>query len=125
VPFWNLRVVPPAPPAPPVVDPVLTAFATLRDEMEIPADFPPAVVDEAAEAARRPRAPGRDDLRQVPFVTIDPPGSMDLDQAVHLERSAGGYLVRYAIADLAEFVTPGGALDAEVNERGMTLYGPD
>ena len=125
MPFWNLRVVPPAPPAPPVVDPVLTAFATLRDEMEIPADFPPAVVDEAAEAARRPRAPGRDDLRQVPFVTIDPPGSMDLDQAVHLERSAGGYLVRYAIADLAEFVTPGGALDAEVNERGMTLYGPD
>ncbi|RXR25888.1 RNB domain-containing ribonuclease [Oerskovia turbata] len=93
--------------------------------MEIPAEFPRPVLEEAAAAAQRDVTAGRADLRDVPFVTIDPPGSMDLDQALHLERRPGGYLVRYAIADLAAFVTPGGALDAEVHERGMTLYGPD
>src|SRR5262245_33359429 len=50
---------------------------------------------------------------------------MDLDQAVHVASSGDGYIVRYAIADLAAFVTPGTALDLEVNRRGMTVYGPD
>ncbi|QDW62185.1 RNB domain-containing ribonuclease [Oerskovia sp. KBS0722] len=125
MPSRNLRVAPPTATVQPAVDPVLTALATLRAEMEIPAEFPQQVLDEAAGAARGDVSAGREDLRDVPFVTIDPPGSMDLDQAVHLERLPGGYLVRYAIADLAAFVTPGGALDAEVNARGMTLYGPD
>ncbi|MEV7963683.1 RNB domain-containing ribonuclease [Oerskovia paurometabola] len=125
MPSRNLRVAPPTATVLPAVDPVLSALAALRAEMEIPAEFPRPALDEAAEAARRDVTDGRADQRDVPFVTIDPPGSMDLDQAVHLERRPGGYLVRYAIADLAVFVTPGGALDAEVNERGMTLYGPD
>ncbi|GAA3223926.1 RNB domain-containing ribonuclease [Oerskovia jenensis] len=125
MPSRNLRVAPATAPVLPAVDPVLSALASLRAEMEIPAEFPRPVLDEASEAARRDVSGGRRDLRDVPFVTIDPPGSMDLDQAVHLERAPGGYLVRYAIADLAPFVTPGGPLDAEVNERGMTLYGPD
>jgi exoribonuclease R len=125
VPTRNLRVAPPTVTARPAVDPVLTALAALRAEMEIPAEFPPPVLDEAAQAARRDVSTGRADLRAVPFVTIDPPGSMDLDQAVHLQRAGGAYLVRYAIADLAPFVLPGGALDTEVNKRGMTLYGPD
>ncbi|MBE7701161.1 RNB domain-containing ribonuclease [Oerskovia sp. Sa1BUA8] len=125
MPTRNLRVAPTVAPVAPAIDPVLAALTALRDEMEIPAEFPRPVLEEAAEAARRDVTDGREDLRDLPFVTIDPPGSMDLDQAVHLERTAGGYLVRYAIADLAEFVAPGGALDTEVNERGMTLYGPD
>ncbi len=61
----------------------------------------------------------------VGFVTIDPPGSMDLDQAVHIERTPDGYLVRYAIADVAHFVAPGSAIDREAGTRGMTLYAPD
>ena len=44
---------------------------------------------------------------------------------MHLERTSGGYRVRYAIADVAAFVTPGGAMDAEAHARGETLYAPD
>jgi exoribonuclease R len=61
----------------------------------------------------------------VPFVTIDPAGSRDLDQAMHLSRRDGGYRVRYAIADVASFVRPGGALEAETWVRGQTIYLPD
>ncbi|MHA7135394.1 RNB domain-containing ribonuclease [Oerskovia turbata] len=125
MPTRNLRVTTPASTARPAVDPVLAALSALRAEMEVPVGFPQPVLDEAEHAAGLDVSGGRTDLRGIAFVTIDPPGSMDLDQAVHLERAGDGYLVRYAIADLAPFVTPGGALDAEVNSRGMTLYGPD
>ncbi|MDF2848246.1 MAG: ribonuclease, partial [Oerskovia sp.] len=77
MPIRNLHVAPVAP-ALPTVDPVLTALAVLRAEMEIPAEFPPGVVEEASAAAQVGVSAGREDLRDVPFVTIDPPGSMDL-----------------------------------------------
>ena len=105
----------------------------IREQMDVPGPHPPEVAAEAAAQAARVLATldssvGREriDAREVPFVTIDPPGSRDLDQAVHLERRpGGGYRVRYAIADVAAFVTPGSALDAEVWERGVTFYLPD
>jgi exoribonuclease R len=50
---------------------------------------------------------------------------MDLDQALHVERRGSGYRVRYAPADVASFVVPGSALDAEAHRRGETLYAPD
>ena len=57
---------------------------------------------------------------------IDPPASLDLDQALHLERLAGGgFRIRYAIADVAAFVTPGSPVDAEAHRRGETAYSPD
>ena len=90
----------------------------------MPGDFPVEVRDEAAGAAGRVATP-ETDLTDVPFVTIDPPDSMDLDQAMHLSRDGEGYLVRYAIADVAAFVEPGGAIDAEAHRRGVTFYGPD
>ncbi len=96
------------------------ALAELRAEFEVP--FPPAALEEA-ENAFAPEA-GLD-LRDVPFVTLDPEGSRDLDQAFHLERAGGGYIVRYAIADVPGFVTPDGALDAAARERGQTLYAAD
>ena len=65
------------------------------------------------------------DVTELPFLTIDPPGSMDLDQAMHLERRGAGFRVRYAIADVAAFVRPGGAIDAEAHRRVETLYSPD
>lgn len=64
------------------------------------------------------------DARDVELLTIDPPGSMDLDQAVHIERDGEGFRVRYAIADVARAVAPGGPLDRETRERGTTVYGP-
>ena len=66
-----------------------------------------------------------EDATDVPFVTIDPVGSRDLDQAFHFERHGQGYLVRYAIADVSAFVRPGSALEAEAESRGQTLYAPD
>ncbi len=104
---------------------VRTALAALRAELGLPAMFPPAVQEDAAASARRDITRDRQDRRDIDFVTIDPPGSMDLDQAVHVASSGDGYIVRYAIADLAAFVTPGSALDLEVNRRGMTVYGPE
>jgi exoribonuclease R len=106
-------------------DELLSAFAEIRAELEIPESFPPEVLDEAAASAADPRLPDVD-LTDVPFVTIDPPGSMDLDQALHLEsRSGGGFRLRYAIADVAAFVRPGGAVDAEAHRRVETAYSPD
>ena len=78
------------------------AFAAIRAELEVPADFPAEVLAAAVEAAGRDAYPDeREDLRAVDFLTIDPPGSMDLDQALHLSRRDGGYRLRYAIADVA------------------------
>ncbi|MGM0386460.1 MAG: RNB domain-containing ribonuclease, partial [Actinomycetota bacterium] len=76
-----------------------------------------------AEAPARRPVPG-EDRTGIPFVTIDPPGSMDLDQAVHLESRGAGIRVRYAIAAVGRIVQPGSALDAEVRARGVTVYGP-
>jgi len=100
-------------------------FARVRQQLHAPGEFPAAVIGEAEAAAATPRLPG-EDRRDLPLVTIDPPGSTDLDQAMHLaRRRLGGYRVHYAIADLAAFVTPGGALDGEAHGRGLTVYCPD
>jgi exoribonuclease R len=58
-------------------------------------------------------------------VTIDPPGSRDLDQALYIKRRGNGHRVRYAIADVGAFVAHGGPLDAETHRRAVTVYAPD
>jgi VacB/RNase II family 3'-5' exoribonuclease len=104
------------------------SFARIRHEFALPAQFPAAVLAEAERAVSDFGAragAGRDDATDLPLVTIDPPGAKDLDQAMLVERRAQGFRVYYAIADLGAFITPGGALDAEVRRRGQTLYLPD
>ena len=105
----------------------LTApLAALRGEMHVPADYPPAAVAEAESAAKSLSLDGYADARDLDLVTLDPPGSRDLDQAFTIStRAGGGYDVSYAIADVAAFVTPGGAVDGEAHARGETLYLPD
>jgi exoribonuclease R len=95
----------------------------LRAGLGVPGEFPPGVLAEAERMAANPVLPTRD-CTGIEFVTLDPEGSMDLDQAFHLSRVGQGYLVRYAIADVAAFVRPGGELDTEANLRGETLYAP-
>lgn len=92
-------------------------------------EFPPAA---EAEASRLPTDPvaadleGRDDLRDVPFVTIDGATARDFDDAVCVERDAtGGFRLRVAIADVSHYVKPGSALDAEAAARGTSVYFPD
>lgn len=99
-------------------------FGTIRAEFSLPDAFGGAAQSEA-ENARDLHADGRLDATHIEFVTIDPPGSMDLDQAVHLEKSADGFVVHYAIADVGAVVVPGAALDIETRGRGQTFYLPD
>lgn len=100
------------------------ALAQVRVDLEIPVEFPAEVLEEAEHAAGAATLP-KGELLDVPFITIDPADSMDLDQAMHLQRNGDGYLVRYAIADVPAFVAPGGAIDAEARKRGQTYYPPD
>ncbi|MDO5628821.1 MAG: RNB domain-containing ribonuclease [Mobilicoccus sp.] len=111
-------------------DPTLeAAFDAIREEFDVPGAFPPEVYAEAEQAAADLARDDVDadlpDATDLPFLTIDPPGSMDLDQAMHLERDGDGYRVRYAIADLSRAVEPGGAIDTEARRRTQTFYLPD
>jgi exoribonuclease R len=100
------------------------AVAAVQEEMGVTVVFPAAVEKTAASAAVSPRLPALD-RTDIPFVTIDPESSRDLDQALHIEGSGDGYVVHYAIADVAAFVMPGDAVDLETLNRGETLYGAD
>lgn len=68
--------------------------------------------------------PGLVDWRGLPFVTIDGPGTRDLDQALAIEKTGTDYVVRYALADAAHFVRPGSALFDEGLRRGASYYLP-
>lgn len=99
-------------------------FDEVRRRSGVPETYPAAAVAEAMAAVAAPPAPASD-RTDLPLVTIDPIGSLDLDQAMHLERRGDGYRVHYAIADVSAFVPVGGALQAETWRRGETLYSPD
>jgi len=99
-------------------------FSAVRAEFGLDDAHPAAAVAEARVAADREVA-AREDRTDLPLVTIDPPGSMDLDQALHLERTPRGFVLHYAIADVYAVVVPGGALETESLRRGRTHYLPD
>ena len=106
-------------------------FDRIRAAFDVPLDHSPAALAEAeAAAARGPTLPPQAagdwiDARHLEFVAIDPPGARDLDQIFTAERRGSGYRIHYAIADVGAWVTPGGAIDTEALERGVTLYAPD
>jgi len=109
-------------------DVLADALAQLRTELALPGPFPADAQAEAEAATRTvPLAPGAElaDLRDLDVITLDPAGTTDLDQAMHLQRTASGAVLHYAIADVPAFVAAGGALDAETRRRGQTLYGAD
>ena len=97
--------------------------------LEIPYRFPAEVLAEA-EAVEEAGLKGREDWRDIPFVTIDPETAKDHDDAVYAEPDAdagnpGGHVVFVAIADVAAYVRPGSALDREAYIRGNSVYFPD
>src|SRR3954465_14961607 len=98
-------------------------FETVRREAQVPDAFDPGALARAQEAAAAPR--DQSERLDVPFVTIDPPGSRDLDQALHIERAGDGHRVRYAIADVGAFVHPADPVDQAAHARGVTVYAPD
>ncbi|HJR39828.1 MAG TPA: RNB domain-containing ribonuclease [Nocardioidaceae bacterium] len=105
-------------------DTLRRGIAVIQEELGVTPEFPPEVEAAAEQAAQNPKLPELD-RTDIPFITIDPETSMDLDQAMYLERDGTGYVVHYAIADVAAFVEPGGPVDVEANRRGETLYGAD
>jgi ribonuclease R len=95
----------------------------------IPHVFPRDVIDEA-EAAKPATLDHREDWRDLPLVTIDPPDAKDHDDAVHATRdedpqNPGGHIVTVAIADVSWYVRPGSALDREAVKRANSVYFPD
>jgi len=91
----------------------------------IPDDFPDAAMAEA-DAARPATMKGREDLRHLPLITIDPSDARDRDDAVAAEtHEDGGATIWVAIADVAHYVRPGSALDREARQRGNSTYFPD
>ena len=97
----------------------------IRAESEVPADFPEAVEAAARQGAGHPRWPELD-RTDLALVTLDRPGSTELDRAWHLAPGPdGGFVVSYAVADVAAFVTAGDPVDQEARRRGLTRHAPD
>ena len=110
---------------PGAVPPELAAgLARIRAELDVPDHFAPEVVAAAEAAVAGVRLPELD-RTDLELVTIDPPGARDLDQALHIAQVKEGFVVSYAIADVAAFVTAGDPVDREAHRRGSTLYAPD
>ena len=96
----------------------------------IPTGFSSAAAEAEAEAAQPPTLAGREDLRHVPFITIDPADARDHDDAVYAEpdddpKNPGGWIVWVAIADVAAYVRPNSALDETAREKANSVYFPD
>ena len=96
----------------------------------IPHVFSPATLEEAERARPVRLSAPREDWRELPLVTIDPPDAKDHDDAVHAQldsdpKNSGGFIVTVAIADVAAYVQPGMAMDREALERGNSVYFPD
>ena len=100
-------------------------LAAIRADLGLPTQYPPDAVAEARAARAEDLVTGRPDATDVALITIDPPGSRDLDQALHIARDGDGYVLHYAIADPGAWITPGSPLDEESRRRGQTLYAPD
>lgn len=95
----------------------------------LPDDFPESVIAETADL-KPPTMKGREDLRDLPLLTIDPADARDHDDAVYAEpdsdaKNPGGFIVLVAIADVAHYVRPGSRLDREARLRGNSVYFPD
>ncbi|WP_299651189.1 ribonuclease R [uncultured Tateyamaria sp.] len=98
-------------------------------EHGIPDAFPDAVIAEA-DAKKPVGLKGREDLRDMPLITIDPSDARDHDDACYAHadddpKNDGGHVIWVAIADVAAYVTPGSALDREAKKRGNSTYFPD
>jgi exoribonuclease R len=99
-------------------------LAAIRTQFQLPGDFA-AEVESAAAAAATKALADHSDRTAIPFVTLDPTSSTDLDQAFAIEESGSDLILRYAIADIGWFIADGGPVDVEAWNRGETIYMPD
>ena len=123
--------------APPVgkVSQILGSYADPGMEIEIalrkhslPHVFPE---DVEAQAKKLPKTVlkkdlggDREDMRELPLVTIDGEDARDFDDAVYCQPEGRGFRLWVAIADVSHYVQPGAPLDREGFERGNSVYFP-
>ena len=115
------RILPEAGTAPTAIELAIVAHG-------LPHEFPAAVVREARHYGRTVRPDdhaGREDLRELPLVTIDGEDARDFDDAVYAEATRSGHRLVVAIADVSHYVKPGAALDQEARERATSVYFPN
>jgi ribonuclease R len=101
-------------------------FAILRHDL--PQEFPPQVLEAAARFPAEVQPgdlDGREDLRELPLVTIDGEDAKDFDDAVYACSERGGWRLVVAIADVSYYVRNGDAIDKEARERATSVYFPD
>jgi ribonuclease R len=101
-------------------------FAILRHDL--PQEFPPEVLDAANLFSPDVTAAdheGREDLRELPLITIDGADAKDFDDAVYAEAQGGGWRLIVAIADVSHYVRVGSAIDGEARARATSVYFPD
>lgn len=101
----------------------------ILDQNGIRTDFPKEVLAEAEAAAARgitgEDLKGRLDLRELSICTIDGPDAKDLDDAISVSKTHGGFRLGVHIADVSHYVRPDGPLDLEARERGTSVYFAD
>jgi ribonuclease R len=93
----------------------------------LPHVFPQNVLDQARATAHldAEEIARRRDFRELPIVTIDGETAKDFDDAVFVRRHGASWELQVHIADVAQYVTPGSALDLEARLRGTSVYFPD
>jgi len=89
-------------------------------------EFPKNVLEEAEKLSPRTSSRGRVDLTHETIITIDGADAKDLDDAIGVKKLPNGHFeLTVSIADVAEYVTEGSALDREALHRGTSIYTPD
>ncbi len=105
-------------------------FQAIAQQYQVPGDFPTEVLESADRAiadcdahGEFLRFQGRRDVTHLPFVTLDPATSTDLDQAFAIDKEGANLVLSYALADVSPYVPMGGAIEQEAWKRGVTIYG--
>jgi ribonuclease R len=105
----------------------LQAVDLAIEAYDLPDEFPKDVLAAATKVAKLPtkkKLAEREDLRELPLVTIDGEDARDFDDALWAEKTRTGFRLIVAIADVASYVTPGDLIDVEARKRGTSVYFP-
>lgn len=102
----------------------------VKSNFQVPGEFPELAKRQAEALPKQPlpeEFADREDLRHLPFVTIDGADAKDFDDAIFVERTNNGWILRVAIADVSHYVASDkreGSLDSEALRRGNSWYFP-